>query len=353
MLKGIVYGLAIFTVFATLMAFVRKTDWWVRIFDFPRLQIASLGVVSLVGFPFVFTVQWLDIVLLSATMAAIGWQFWRIFPYTPLHRKQVQDAHVLSDDATISIVVANVLTPNRRADKLLSIIESVDPDVILTVETDQWWQEQLSSLDDRYPASLKCPMDNLYGMHLYSRLELIDAEIRYLVEDDIPSMHAQVQLRNGHQLELHCLHPTPPGPTENDTSTERDAELLVVGRDLPKNNRSVIVAGDLNDVAWSDTAILFQKISGLLDPRIGRGRMSTFHAKYWFMRWPLDHLFHSDDFTLVSMRRLAKFGSDHFPIHVVLHHEPAMETKQSGPHPDKQERSEAEKKIKDGGAKSL
>lgn len=353
MFKGIVIALALVAVLATAMAFIQRTDWWVRAFDFPRLQIAAVGLLALVLYPFVFDGAWYDVVLIVLTALATAWQGWRILPYTPLFPKQVIEASSYTSNDTIGVMVANVLTPNRGADQLLSIIREADPDVILAVETDQWWEDQLAPLEQDYPYTLKCPKDNLYGMHLYSRLKWMDPEIRFLVDDEIPSMHARVKMNNGHVLELHCLHPTPPSPTENDTSTERDAELLVVGRDLKKDNRSVVVAGDLNDVAWSDTTNLFQKISGLLDPRIGRGRMSTFHAKYWFLRWPLDHLFHSDDFTLVSMRRLPKFGSDHFPIYVVLHHEPPAEAIQNGPHADEEERELAEEKIRAGEAQPL
>lgn len=353
MLRVLVMVLAAIAVLGTAISFIRRPEWWIRAFDFPRLQFAVLGALALALFPFVFQPHWFDIAAVAVTAAAVLWQSWRILPYTPLFKKQVLDAQEASRDDSVALVVANVLTPNRQSERLLAILRDADPDIVLTVETDQWWQEQLQPLERDYPYTLKCPLDNLYGMHLYSRLELRDAELRFLVQQDIPSMHAKVVMRNGHMLELHCVHPTPPSPTENDSSVERDAELLVVGRDLPQDNPSVIVAGDLNDVAWSRTTNLFQKISGLLDPRIGRGLLSTFHAKYWFLRWSLDHLFHSDDFTLVSMTRLPKFGSDHFPIHVVLRHDPPAESQQDGPDADAEDRELAESLIDAGNARPL
>ena len=345
--------LAAIAVLGTVMSFIRRPEWWIRVFDFPRLQFAVLGAVALALFPFVFQLHWVDVAVGAVTAAAVLWQAWRILPYTPLFKKQVLDAEDVDGNDTVALVVANVLTPNRQSERLLAILRETNPDIILAVETDQWWQEQLAPLERKYPYTLKCPLDNLYGMHLYSSLEIRDAEIRFLVQEDIPSMHAKVRMRNGHMLDLHCVHPTPPSPTENDSSLERDAELLVVGRDLPRNNPSAIVAGDLNDVAWSRTTNLFQKISGLLDPRVGRGLLSTFHAKYWFLRWPLDHLFHSDDFTLVSMKRLPEFGSDHFPIHVILHHDPPAESQQDGPDSDAEDHAFAESLIEAGNARAL
>ncbi|HEX8421582.1 MAG TPA: endonuclease/exonuclease/phosphatase family protein, partial [Sphingomonas sp.] len=178
-----------------------------------------------------------------------------------------------------------------------------------------------------------------------SNLPLEDAKIQFLVEDDIPSMHTLVVLPSGRKVRMHFLHPAPPSPTEHDESTERDAELLVVAKSVAGLDTPVIVAGDLNDVAWSTTTRLFRKISGLLDPRIGCGMFNTFHADHWFLRWPLDHLFHSNHFTLGFIQRLPSFGSDHFAMLVELVYDRARGADQEGLEADEEDHELAEEKI--------
>ena len=221
-------------------------------------------------------------------------------------------------------------------------------DLLVTLESDHWWQSRLDVLDERYPHAVKCPLDNLYGMHLYSRLPLEDAQVQFLVESDIPSIHALARLPSGRTLRLHCLHPAPPSPSENEESTERDAELVMVGKSAAAADEPVIVTGDLNDVAWSETTRLFRRISGLLDPRVGRGMFNSYHAGYPFLRWPLDHLFHSRDFRLVDIRRLPAFGSDHFPVLVTLVLTQAPEQKDEGLDADADDHAQATQKMKAG-----
>lgn len=233
---------------------------------------------------------------------------------------------------------------------LISLVKQHQPDVLVTLESDQWWEDQLSVLDADMPFSVKCPLDNLYGMHVFSKLPLHEAEKAYLVEDGVPSVHGLVELRSGDKVRIHFLHPAPPSPSENEESSERDAELIIVAQSVADDDQPTIVTGDLNDVAWSPTTRLFRKISGLLDPRVGRGMFSTFHAKYPFMRWPLDHLFHSEHLTVKDIRRLPDIGSDHFPLPTRLEYVPDRRSAPETPDADAEERRWAQDIAREKGA---
>lgn len=335
---------------ATLLPMWNHEAWWVRGNDFPRLQYAAAGLLLL-------PIEWVALdwtrhrswFLLGVTAACFVYQAWWIFPNTPLHRREVSAVDDPDPNASLRIMSVNVLMPNRNAAGLLQIIDQARPDVIIAVETDLWWQGQLAVLEGEYPYTIKCPLENLYGMHIYSRFRLEDYEIQYLVRPGIPSMHTLLVLPSGRRVRLHCVHPEPPSPTESSSSAPRDAELVSIARKVAeaKGAWPIIVAGDLNDVAWSSTTRLFRKVSGLLDPRVGRGMYNTFHARHLFVRWPLDHLFHSDHFAAVSLTRLPAFGSDHFPIlvHLALLDKP--DVAEAGLAPDEGDEQRASEKMRE------
>ncbi len=306
----------------TILPILQSNIWWIRIFDFPRLQIIIILAIILGAY---FSISAIDtaaqVIFIGILLASLIYQCYMIFPYTPLARRQVQHSKQVNQRTRCRLFFANVLMNNRQSASLREQIRQADPDIILAVETDLWWQQELNEFAVTHPFTVHYPLDNTYGMLLYSRFELNEAEVKFLVEDDIPSIHALVLLPNGEEVALHCLHPRPPFPTEAMESTERDAEILLVGRMIKQNRKPAIVMGDLNDVAWSYTNYLFQDISGLLDPRIGRGLFNTFHAQMPLLRFPLDHFFHSNHFRLIELKRLQHFGSDHFPVLITLSYE--------------------------------
>ena len=163
-----------------------------------------------------------------------------------------------------------------------------------------------------YAYWVKVPKDNGYGICVMSRLALSDITVREVVTEGVPSVRAGVTLRSGARLRLYVIHPEPP-VIHHDTKG-RDSEIAHVGMEAARDPLPAIVTGDLNDVAWSSTTRSFQRLSGLLDPRVGRGFFNTFNAFHWWARWPLDHLFHDPQFRLLAMQRLEKIGSDHFPM---------------------------------------
>lgn len=346
-MKIVLIILAAFFIGATVLPLIRHEAWWIRIFDFPRVQIAAAGIL-ITGIYVVFwdTTSIFEDVVLGALLLCVGYQVVKMYPYTVFASKQVQTAEAADDSPSLSILIANVLMTNREVEGFLTLIEQYDPDVILTVETDEWWSEQLDGLDADYPYFVKKPLPNTYGMMLHSRKKLIDPRVRYVVEDSIPSIHAKLRLGSGIDVFLHCLHPKPPYPMEDTDTEARDAELLIVGREASERDAPTIVMGDMNDVAWSYTTTLFQKISGLLDPRIGRGFYNSYSAKNPILRWPLDHLFHSEHFELIDLQRLPAWGSDHFSIFVHLNYTAAADGDIDEPDADADERREAAEKIR-------
>lgn len=332
------------------IASLTKFDvWWIRGFDFPRIQISILILVNiaLAGFAYSYQETW-HFIILSALILSLIYQLRLIYPYTILAKKQVINYTGNSEGNDISILVSNVLMTNRKYQKLIDLIKLKDPDVFLTLESDKGWEHALDTFEDVYKYSVKVPLDNLYGMHLYSKLPLEDTKVRYLIKEGIPSIHGFVRLDNGHQVKIHCLHPRPPSPTESKTSTNRDAEILMVGDEIEENPTLTLVFGDLNDVAWSRTTKTFQKLSGLMDPRRGRGFFNTFSTEYPLLRWPLDHVFHTNDFTLMAISREKSVGSDHFPMYIKLNYSPEKKEKQKKLSINKEEKEWAKEKIEKG-----
>lgn len=329
------------------LASATKFDyWWIRGFDFPRIQISVLLMLNIALAIWIYDFdKWYQIAILMLLCISLIYQCWLILPYTFLWKKQVLRYGGDENENEISILVSNVLTSNTQYDKLINLIRNKNPDVFLTLESDSKWEKALEVLENDYKYSVKVPLDNLYGMHLYSKLPLENTEVKYLIKDDIPSINGTIKLYNNKRAKFYCLHPRPPSPTESKTSTNRDAELLLIGKEIDKDAELLLVFGDLNDVAWSRTTKIFQKISGLMDPRRGRGFFNTFSADYLLLRWPLDHVFHSSDFTLIDMSREKNIGSDHFPIYIKLNYTPEAEWKQDNLGSTKDEEEWANKKI--------
>jgi endonuclease/exonuclease/phosphatase (EEP) superfamily protein YafD len=319
--KYFLIGFGYLWILISLIPLVRNDNWVFRIFEYPRAQKLLINLIVLIAFFIVadFSVKH-DVVFVAALTLNLCYLGYQVWPYTILARRQMKSNEDVNSTAdVVSLIISNVYQDNREIGRCADAVLRCNPDIFMAVETDEHWVSELDKqLKHQYPHTVRKALNNTYGIVMYSKFKLIDAEIKFLIEDDVPSIHTRVQLKNGKQFQLYGLHPKPPVPHETARSTERDAEILLVAKEAKHRKMPVIVAGDLNDVAWSYTTELFMKVSKLLDPRRGRGFYNTFHAKHWFFRWPLDHIFCSEEFELVELRRLPSIGSDHFPMYVKL-----------------------------------
>lgn len=313
-LRWLLRGLALLLVAVTLLGLTLSNEWWVRLWDFPRVQIVTLMLIVL------GLVIWLDRRwrwwLAVPLAAACAWQFHRILPYTPLAPVEVAMAPDLpaDDPRCFTLLSFNVLQDNRDFGRTARMIDAVDPDILLLTETDTAWIDALAPQLSRYPHRLDRPLDNTYGMAFATRLPMAAGRIEEIAEEDTPSV--DVQLAAGAPFRLIGVHPHPPQPGRD--TEERDAEIAIAATRAARDPMPVLVTGDFNDVAWSDTSLLFKRIGGYLDPRVGRGTYATFPSRVRWLAWPLDHVYFTPEFTLRRLDVLDNVGSDHRPLFAEL-----------------------------------
>lgn len=315
----LLYIFSAFLIITVWLPLWKKDIWVVRIFDYPRVQKFVLIVVLIfcwLSFGDVGAV-WYDSLLLVILIGCLIYLLVLIIPFSPLGRKMIGDAGPHGDQPTLNVLVCNVYQDNRQYDKVLQLVQERNPDIVFLLEIDKAWMEGVKKLRQDFPFAVELPQENTYGLLFYSKWPILSQQINYLVDEEIPSVVVEVDFDH-HPVKIFGLHPSPPVPQENEHSTDRDAEILMVGKATKKETGPCLVIGDLNDVAWSYTTKLFLKTSGMLDPRRGRGTYNTFHARYPFFRWPLDHFFVSKHFDLVTMKVEKDIGSDHFPISISL-----------------------------------
>ena len=304
--------------FMLLTSFLPILPWqhWVfRATEYPGLQkcVISLLCATALYFLYPHLPVWV-IILIAALVVNAALLVHKFFPYLPIRLKGTEVKRSDKEESTLRILIGNVLQPNENYENYINQIEQENTDCFTLVEVNEKWVNEVKQrLGEKFPFQILEPLDNLYGMAFFSKHPIKNFKTEYLVKDDIPSMKCDL-IKDGTTHHIQIVHPQPPSPTESNYSINKDKELMILADRMKDMKQPRMVIGDFNDVAWSKTTRLFQKISRLLDPRKGRGFYSTFHAAYWFMRFPLDHIFVSDHYSLVEMKRLQAYGSDHFPM---------------------------------------
>ena len=345
--RKIFFWFGVITIIITLLPLLPADYWWIRMWEFPHIQVTALTLFAILLYLIIFKFkEKKDVVFLSILIGCFIYQFSVIISFTPLHKKDVLAPSNLQKENTLKILTANVLQKNENNDKLITLVKDLDADIMVFTEADSLWQRAINKgLGKKYPHRVELPLSNTYGILLYSKYELIEPEIKFMVTDTIPSIHTKFKMPTGDVIQLYAIHPTPPTPQENPLSTDRDAEMMLTAKLVRDSKIPVIVIGDLNDVPWSDTSKLFKNTAELLDIRIGRGFYSTFNANKTIFRWPLDHIYVTPEFRVSDIQVGETIDSDHFPYYATLHFEPETAKEQLPKPATEGELKKAQKQI--------
>lgn len=349
-LKPFLQGFGILAVIITLIPLIAADFWWIRMFDYPHIELTLLTLTAIAVYFFRFEIRsWRDYTFMAVLVGCFIYQFAKIYPYTPFAPYDVgKPTENVNKETGFVLLTSNVLQKNEETDLLIEEMKMLNPDVIVFTETNTNWEQAIKKgIGSDYPYKIEVPLDNTYGMLLYSRLKLNNSHVRYIVDDSIPSIRTEIELRSGDMIQLHAIHPTPPMPQHNPSSSDRDAEMMKTAFEARDSEIPVVVIGDFNDVAWSNTTSLFQSVGELLDVRKGRSFYNTFDATSFIMRWSLDHIFVSEEFRVKKIAIGDDIKSDHFPFYAELYLQKELAAEQKPEPATAEEIREAKQQIED------
>jgi endonuclease/exonuclease/phosphatase (EEP) superfamily protein YafD len=296
-----IFGLAVATVcLLTLLGFLGRLWWFFDLTSHFRGQYFFILILSSLIF------------LLGKQPAAAGGAVF----FALINLAFVVPLYIHSDPAIDAvrnrrILLLNVLQRNNHYEEVRSLIRSEQPDILVLVETNQKWLDELGKFQSVYPYSHSKPRDDNYGVSLFSREPLQEAEIRYFGDAGVPTVVAHLQ-SDEYSLTVIGTHPPPPKGALN--SAFRNQQLDALADFAREQSGEVILCGDLNMSPWSPYFWRLLQKSGLQNSARGFGLQPTWPTDRPLLRVPIDHCLVSSGIT-ISDRRIGPFvGSDHFPV---------------------------------------
>lgn len=253
--------------------------------------------------------------LLGLAAAGLGAQVWLIGGAL-LAPRAAPPAEVV----TVRLLTFNAHgKDNRDYVRLLAMLEAENPDIVALQEVYPENRRLFAHVRKRWPYMLECVDQADCDLALFSRVpfqqsRLIRWEWRRgrIDEPNVAVLTGWLQLRGSARFSVSAIHipwPIPPGP-QAEQLREMAIEMRAIGED-PK-----ILAGDFNATPWGWALKRFERASGLQRGTRGLLTFPTQEGEYRFL-FPLiaiDHVFTGDGAAVLSARRAASAGSDHFPV---------------------------------------
>jgi endonuclease/exonuclease/phosphatase (EEP) superfamily protein YafD len=220
-----------------------------------------------------------------------------------------------ADVPSLRLLLINVRSANADYAGVMSMVEAIEPAILLLEEINPRWLLHLDALRASHPFGIREPRDDDFGIALFSRIPLEHARIAYLGKAEVPSIEAEFTFA-GRRVLLIGTHPVPPGNPVN--FQLRNEQLLAVAECIAGWTGPAILLGDLNTTPYSPYFGRLLRTARLHDSARGFGPHGTWPEFPEPFRIPLDHCLISKDFVVLDRKIGPRLGSDHLPLMIHL-----------------------------------
>ena len=167
-LDGLLQMAAVLTVLFSVLTAIDTRQHYIELFSHFRLQYLVVSLLLLI----VFAIRRQAIYSLLLVVAlAINASY--VLPWydLPLY----ENSEAATGDTQLKLLYANVLSTNHEHERLLELISSERPDVILLQEMSAHWLEAMQTLEADYPFSYSAAREDNFGIAMLSRMPLTAA----------------------------------------------------------------------------------------------------------------------------------------------------------------------------------
>ncbi len=302
-LEGLLQVAAVLTVLFSVLTAIDTRQHYVELFSHFRLQYLVVSLLLLI----VFAIRRRAIYSLLLVVAlAINASY--VLPW-------YDDSGAVAGDTELKLLYANVLSTNRDHERLLELISSERPDVILLQEMSTHWQDALQILEADYPFRYSAVREDNFGIAMLSRLPFTAATHVDSPPLGYPTLIATTRI-GGTDLTMISTHPM--NPLGRDNFRARNVQLHSVAELVAQASGEVLLVGDLNASVWDRHYRHFEDATGLRNARRGKGILPTWPTFMPLAMIPIDHVLFSSRVGIADIKTGPRIGSDHLPLIVTV-----------------------------------
>jgi len=227
-----------------------------------------------------------------------------------LPQKSIAEEH----GSRLRMLAVNVNYLNPNTELLLKCINDSKPDVIAVEELNANFESFLNEKLVDYPYRKSIVRRDPYGIGVYSRIPIRDAEIKYF-SGEVPSITLHFNWKDK-PIFLIATHPLP--PLSPDLAFYNSEQLKAISQEVRNQKGTAIVLGDFNATSWCAAFKALEEQGRLVDTRTGFGVQPSWLTSIPPASLPIDHCLTTPDLVTALRQIGPSVGSDHNPLLVDL-----------------------------------